>query len=118
MEVAESTGNFVIEQAPELLQEFYRWHIAKSIFGIVTFGLLILLVYWFFRFCGKKKEQGYHNTLMLGRYYETDEMPFFILCFFIGIAVLIFPIAMLTNIYNLVFILVAPKLYLIEHFIN
>jgi len=38
--VAEKTGNFVIEQTPLLLQEFYKWHITESILGILL-GLII-----------------------------------------------------------------------------
>ena len=41
IEVAEQTGNFVIEQAPDLLQEFFRWHISKNIFLMIVFIVLV-----------------------------------------------------------------------------
>ena len=41
--LAEKTGEFVIEQAPQLLQEFYNWHIAESIIYLLL-GLFILVL--------------------------------------------------------------------------
>ena len=43
--VAEKTGDFVIEQSPLLLQEFYRWHICANIFGILLGIFLCFLAY-------------------------------------------------------------------------
>ena len=42
LNVAEKTGDFVIEQAPLLLQEFYAWHIYSSIFFVFA-GVML----WF-----------------------------------------------------------------------
>jgi hypothetical protein len=44
IEVAEKTGEFAIEQAPLLLQEFYTWHIAKSVLLALTFIIAKILV--------------------------------------------------------------------------
>ena len=41
--VAEKTGNFVIEQTPLLLQEFYKWHITESILGILL-GIAVTIL--------------------------------------------------------------------------
>ena len=45
IQVAEETGQFVIDQAPDLLQEFYKWHIAKSILMITIFIGVIWVFY-------------------------------------------------------------------------
>ena len=44
--VAEKTGDFITGQAPLLLQEFYRWHIAKSSLSIFIslFAVIRMLV--------------------------------------------------------------------------
>jgi hypothetical protein len=41
--VAEKTGDFVIEQAPLLIQEFYAWHTWSHILGIL-FGVLLIIL--------------------------------------------------------------------------
>ena len=42
IELAEKTGNFVIEQAPDLLKEFYQWRIISCIMWIVIAIILFL----------------------------------------------------------------------------
>ena len=43
LNVAEKTGDFVLEQAPQLLQEFYMWHTSKFILGIIL-GIILLIL--------------------------------------------------------------------------
>ena len=115
--VAEKTGNFVIEQSPLILQEFYNWHICSSIFWIILSLISIVFAFNFSKIFGKKVDKDYEKkwgqTIIRG--YVTDE--FFT---FIGMAIsLVFGFVFLfSNIYKLIFILVAPKLYLIEYFIK
>jgi len=97
LNVAEQTGNFVMENAPQLLQEFYRWHTWLAILGIIL-GLVIMTVI----------------HLIIRRVYKSDEDPFIYIFEIFQIIPLVFLGA---NIYNLVFITTAPKLYLIEYFI-
>lgn len=100
LEVAEKTGEFVIEQAPLLLQEFYAWHTASAII-IAIFCLfpLPIFIYYF-----KKAKWEY-----LESFEEIAAIVLGSICF-IGI-----PIAFV-SLHDLVFITVAPKLYLIEYF--
>ena len=103
--VAEKTGNFVIEQSPLILQEFYNWNIAKFSLGIFLCLVgFILSVIWFVKF-------NKHEDLM-------DEFGCLIGLIFSSVIGLFSIIYLCINIYNLVFILVAPKLYLIEYFIK
>lgn len=118
IEVAETTGNFVIDQAPQLLQEFYRWHIVSNIMGIVISFLVIYFSVKFFKMCGRKEKEGYHNTKILNRFYEVDEMPFLFLCLLCGGLNFTMFICFIIDLFDLVQLIVAPKLYLIEYFIK
>lgn len=118
IEVAEKTGDFAIEQAPLLLQEFYSWRIASNIFGIVL-ALLMCYIPYILRLCiSKKEEEGFFDEKILGRWFETDEIPFILWCVLGVVSSLIGVIVFLCSVYELIFILVAPKLYLIEYFIK
>lgn len=119
IEVAEQTGQFVIDQAPDLLQEFYRWHIAKHCLGVFIAFVLMIIAYRFFKMLGKKEpfeEFGKEAPKYLGRYYNMDS---YMTGFFISGSLSVASVVTLSiNVYNLVFILTAPKLYLIEYFIK
>ena len=41
IEAATKTGEFVIDQAPDLLQEFYAWNIAEDI-GLIILGIFLI----------------------------------------------------------------------------
>lgn len=105
LEVAERTGEFVIEQAPELLQEFYMWHTASYILGIILCVAVLAVISAFVVTIGKKNDWDFR-----------EEVVFFSVVFGVigGLVSLVF---LFTNIYNLTFVLIAPKLYLIEYFL-
>lgn len=127
--IAEKTGDFVIEQAPLLLQEFYKWHICKAVFMALLFLGIFLLVQKLSRLLSYENEElipkenkEYYYKKRDGRFYyssygdgDSESYAFSIgmkiasYFSFIGVAVWL---------YDLVFILVAPKLYLIEYFIK
>ena len=119
LEIAEKTGEFVIEQAPLLLQEFYMWEISKSVFFI----LLSVLIFLFGRYTphlylekyDKEKKKYYYSKFFSRGGYNEDTSSAF-LCFVLS---LIFSIVLFFHYsYNLIFISVAPKLYLIEYFLK
>ena len=62
IEAAEKTGEFIIEQAPLLLQEFYRWHIAKNILMIVVCVIVLSISIWgvfrLIRYCNENDNWG------------------------------------------------------------
>ena len=119
--VAEKTGDFVIEQAPLLLQEFYNWHIASSIFGI-TLGLFIFLIgrYSPYLWITNKEDQGKNSSKFFKRYtsnsyYDDSITPAYIIFVITTIGSIVI---LSINLYNLIYILIAPKLYLIDYFIK
>lgn len=129
IEVAEKTGEFAIEQAPLLLQEFYTWHIAKSVLLVLTFIIAKILVGRLgnlFSYADENQlPKGKENHYYLkrdGKYYyssysdgDSEQYGISITAkilsygFFIGVAI---------HIYRIAFIVLAPKLYLIEYFIK
>lgn len=115
--LAEKTGSFVIEQAPLLLQEFYNWHIAKSVFGIILGISIMFIGYNVRKIWGKKVDKNYSkdwNEIVINGVAseEVSTTVTIAISFIFGIT------AISINAYNLIFILVAPKLYLIEYFIK
>lgn len=121
IEAAEKTGEFVIDQAPDVLQEFYRWHLISNAFTAVILILATIAIWKMFKAIGRKSEDdfcSYTDTVFLfGKHYETltGIMLLVMGVIFGGGLTLGFAIQ---SIYNVVFIYVAPKLYLIEYFIK
>lgn len=101
MELAEKTGQFVIDQAPDLLQEFYRWHMAQDIFYIVS-ALLLNSIWLLFT---NKNIREYNKDI---DYFLSGV---FCLPTFLSL------ILILINILDLLKLILAPKLYLIEYFL-
>lgn len=115
--VAEKTGEFAIEQAPLLLKEFYSWHIVKNSLGILLGILIIILGYNLRKLWAKKVDENYNKQwgeVVINGYASEEHTTWLtiILSSGFGLALLI------KSTYSLVFILVAPKLYLIEYFIK
>ena len=102
LSIAEKSGEFIIEQAPLLLQEFYQWHTVSHIMGSLLFLLTLIPFIIFY----KKADFEYMDG-----FYEIMSVLF-------GIFSFITIITSIVNIYELVFITVAPKLYLIEYFVK
>lgn len=117
--VAEKTGDFVIEQAPLLLQEFYNWHLAKASLGIFLGVIFFIVGFVIVKISGSKeeiKEYGSVCNKFLGRYYSMDRG--FIASIFGSVLFVTSMCLICVNIYKISFIVLAPKLYLIEYFIK
>ena len=113
LELAEQTGEFVIEQSPILLQEFYAWHIASSIIGIICSFIVISIVIMYPRWFGTVEESLYDSQIGK-RYYTEDAVIGFWIVHAVGAVTFI---TMFTiNTIDLVKILIAPRLYLIDYF--
>ena len=103
LNVAEKSGEFIIEQAPLLLQEFYQWHTVTHIMGSLLFLLTLIPFIIFY----KKTDWGSYED----SFSEIMSMVF-------GVSSVFTIIISIIHIYKLVFITVAPKLYLIEYFVK
>lgn len=115
--VAEKTGEFAIEQAPLLLQEFYNWHIAENSLGILLGFIVIIIGYNLRKIFGKKVEKDYEKDWdeVIINGYASENVSTILTIVITGVFGLI---TLIISAYNLIFILVAPKLYLIEYFIK
>ncbi len=102
--VAEKSGEIVIDQAPQLLQEFYHWHIVSNIFTIVLTIIIATITYRY--------------GIKYFKYFDEDDYLDTPIPTFLHIGTIISLFFLLNSLYNLIFILVAPKLYLIEYFVK
>ena len=127
IELAEKTGEFVIEQGTELLQQFFMWHTAMHIFYIVLSFIFLIIAFTTPKLLGSKKElttkdMEYgsisRNIKFLNRNYESG-MPGIIFSVIICAGFSIASLAIFfIHIFYLINILIAPKLYLIEYFMK
>lgn len=129
IEIAEQTGEFAIEQAPLLLQEFYMWHIVKAIFMMLTFIAVKIMLGRAGRLFSyknlesvpmeKKKKYALKKD---GRYYYSEysdgDSDHYDVSLFFNLGSYLSLIGFFVYAYELVYILIAPKLYLIEYFIK
>ncbi len=118
IEVAEKTGEFVIDQAPMLLQEFYRWHTIQDVFLIIL-GLSGVISFQFIPRAFSKKHEGedvrFYDDVFMGRVYKNSTVVGAVAIKIIG---LLFLLPFFIGLWDLMFILTAPKLYLIEYFLK
>ena len=118
--VAEKTGNFVIEQTPLLLQDFYNWHITVSILGILL-GIIIFLLGRYIPYLWLNKERTDSDNIQFFKRFNNNTCSYEKLSFSWIVFILLLVISIniiFQNLYNLLYLLIAPKLYLIEYFIN
>lgn len=114
---AEKTGEFVIEQAPLVLQEFYNWHIMSDILMIIVGIVLIILSrYVPYLWVAKDGDTDYYRGTYFGR--KGDQDYIFPAWLVFGIGSIVGIINICINIYDLVYILTAPKIYLIDYFLS
>jgi hypothetical protein len=108
---AEKTGEFAIEQAPELVKEFYNWEIASLIMMIITPVIALLLIKPIAKRLFLTKNDIDNDTFKLD---EVNQGITVVQIFVLAVG----SIFIVRGIYLLVYILTAPKLYLLEHVLN
>jgi len=113
--LAEKTGNFIIEQAPDILQEFYNWKITSYIMGILL-SIIIFLIGRYIPYLWLDDKESYSSDLKYFSKWGDEGVTSAYIMFTITTVVsfILFTI----NTYKLIFIITAPKLFLIEYFLN
>lgn len=98
LETLKSTKGFVLEQAPDIVQQFYKWKVAEHIFyvilALIISGVMISLACKYWECVTKDDNAGPVVAGIVG-------------LVAMGVA--------LGNVFNLIQIYVAPKIYLIEY---
>lgn len=112
--LAEKTGQFVIDQAPDLLREFYLWRLFTNLFYILIGVLLLLGCIYFPRMGSYKEKTGRYDEKFLNRYYYDDFFPKLVFTFGLVISLVL----ILIRLYDMIFLLAAPKLYIIDYFLD
>ena len=109
LEAAEKTGNFVVEQAPDLIQQLIVWKTCEYIFLIL---ISIAFLFSIYKWC-KSAIKRYGN---LDNFFGEPEVIVFSI--YSIVVILIFVIALFQSFFNLLQILLAPKIWLIEYATN
>lgn len=99
---------FVLEQTPEVAQQWLNWQIAVSTMGVVFFGFLLVgTVIATILFIRNGIQSKY-------RWKDRDVLGATFGCLFTAVWTLVVSY----NVYNLVYVLVAPKAYFLDRFIT
>ena len=125
--VAEKTGEFVMNQAPDLLREFYAWQILNTLLVLILCTILFLLAQKSYVLFSKKelaesdKRKNFREHK--GRFYKTSysndpssEALSFSMAIKLLSYVLVVPVCF--QIYKILFISFAPKMYLVQYLLN
>ena len=111
LETAEKTGNFIVEQAPDLIRQLLIWKTVEySVYVILGISLIIYFYRWTKKVSKEMKENEYD--------FEDYFMDSFanILITIGQLSLLITGIILITeNLQDLIQIVFAPKIYLIEY---
>ena len=118
--IAEKTGEFALEIAPELLKEFYAWHLTENIIKLVLSVIWFVFLRWIISKAGigedpeSEYSSGYEK--ISGKYYSHE---FLIIGGIFGLSVSIFvALTFVSSLNDVLQIVIAPKIYLIEYFMN
>lgn len=114
LETAEKTGNFIVEQAPDLIKQLLIWKTVEySIYVIMGISLII----YFYRWTKKVSKEMKENEYDFEDYFMDSVSSIFIA---IGqMTILIVGVLLISeNLHSLIQIVFAPKIYLIEYTAN
>lgn len=111
--LAEKSGEFVLEQAPDLLQQFFMWHSWRHGLGIIL-GVVFIIIGMILPSIWATKDGDYRFFLRSFDEFDGEAGGIASVCvgFFAGIMVISI------HTYKLIYITVAPKLYLIDYFLS
>lgn len=102
--LAEKTGQFVLDEAPDLIKQFLTYEAIENCFWFLV-SLIIFIFTWRGIFSKKGRKWVYDNDL---------EMLYVLG----GVLLIVFGIFMVDSLLDLIKIIVAPKIYIIEYFVQ
>ena len=107
LEVAEKSGNFVIEQAPDLVKQLITYKTIETSICVLIEITLMYLIFRYFKYLYKKNNE-YSDFIPENAFHGVGMIITFVLsifCFFVFI----------NDISNLIQLIFAPKIYLLEY---
>ena len=107
MEVAEKTGEWALDKAPELIQQFLMWELYSNILTIVVFVLIAIPLIKVLPLTIKAWNDAPDSSPIVAIGGIT----------YSAFAIIGGLVAIISSSYNIVHILVAPEIYLIKYFI-
>ncbi len=107
LEVAEKSGNFVIEQAPDLVKQLITYKTIETSICVLIEITLMYLIFRYFKYLYKKNNE--ESYFMFDNEFHITGM---IITSFIGIFLFFVFINDISNLIQLIF---APKIYLLEY---
>lgn len=126
--LAEQTGHFVLDQAPDIIQQFLTWKLSYHLILVGMFLSLVFLIPAVIKpLLSRKNIDGVDGVERwrkdFGRYWYKDYTYGGGSDALIGYKVtraisLLFLIGVIFNLIEVIYILVAPKVYLIEYFMK
>lgn len=116
LEVAEKTGEFVLDVAPEVLQEFYRWHLWSNVVVCVICIVVPVVSIWLGKFTVDEDGIEYETIRLRGKRYNAA--LFLVWAALSAVSVVICFINFVISAAIVLKISVAPKLFLIEYFLK
>ena len=107
LEVAEKSGNFVIEQAPDLVKQLITYKTIETSICVLIEITLMYLIFRYFKYLYKKNNED-------SDFIEENSFHIGGILFSPGVAIFMF-ITFITDISNLIQLIFAPKIYLLEY---
>ena len=107
LEVAEKSGNFVIEQAPDLVKQLITYKTIETSICVLIEITLMYLIFIYFKYLYKKNNEDSDFII-----YDEFHIIGMIITSLMGIFLFF---AFITDISNLIQLIFAPKIYLLEY---
>ena len=107
LEVAEKSGNFVIEQAPDLVKQLITYKTIETSIYVLIEITLMYLIFRYFKYLYKKNNED-------SDFIEVNSFNIGGILISSAVAIFMF-IAFITDISNLIQLIFAPKIYLLEY---
>ena len=107
LEVAEKSGNFVIEQAPDLVKQLITYKTVETSICVLIEITLMYLIVIYFKYLHKKNNED-------SSFIEVNSFHIGGMLISLVVAIFMF-IAFITDISNLIQLIFAPNIYLLEY---
>ena len=107
LEAAEKSGNFVIEQAPDLVKQLITYKTVETSICVLIEITLMYLIFRYFKYLYKKTNENSDFIL-------DNELHVWAIIITFGLSIFLF-FVFIYDISNLIQLIFAPKIYLLEY---